>query len=115
MKHQIITSQIKTLVAIVSMSQIFVIFSFLFNSPAIAGFKVRPRTVINTGRLIHKFIKNRNSNSNTDYESQEAQNVINSGQPYVVYYYVQMSDGQYYKVCQNAQNAYAISEPYFCQ
>lgn len=47
--------------------------------------------------------------------AEAARNQIQSGQTYTTYYYVQMSDGYYYKVCQNYRNNRAISEPYWCQ
>ncbi len=105
----------KNHVRLFGLAQIFVLFMSFSNSYAVAAPRITPRTAKTAGVVLSHTFSLLLGGAAVAVGSNQASAIENSGEPYVVSWYVQWQDGQYYRVCQNAQSGRYISEPYWCQ
>jgi hypothetical protein len=88
---------------------------FLYSKPVNAQRKPSPNVVLEAGSIVTTAIGSYVNGYFTQMGENDAKKRIQSQQPYTIFYYVQMPDGLYYKVCQNFQNQQPISYGYWCR
>ena len=108
----------KNSVRMLGLAQAFVFLLAFSNNQAVAQ-RISPNMVRRTGKVLSTgilgLVGGAASGAGNVLGREAATRTIESGKPYIVSWYVQMQDGRYYRVCQNAQNGRYISQPYWCQ
>ena len=111
-------TKVKKSVCMLGLVQMFAFLVAFSNNQAVAQ-RISPDMARRTGKVLRTgilgLVGGAANGAGQVLGREAASKTIESGKPYIVSWYVQMPNGLFYRVCQNAQNGRYISQPYWCQ